>query len=356
MTKRTTAEKRAIFRALHEQGCFVMPNPWDVGSARYLQGLGFKALATTSAGLAWSLGHSDNFLSRDQVLAHMREIVEATDLPVNADFENGFGSNAQDVAESVRLAIETGVAAISIEDTTGDPARPVFDLDVAVSRLRAARRAIDESGGDTYLVGRADNFFAGVQDLEDTIARLKAYAAAGADCLYAPGIYTRDQIKAVVAAVSPRPVNLLVASAGEFNLQNVAALGVRRISLGGALAAASWGGFMRAARLLAEEGRFDELANSASGAQLNAFFRISEEEHLLKQPAQIVGKVEYREGEGPLTRVPIGTVEVETSASDAIVTWPDGTSHGLAAMPVANFCQYVADGAIIVAKKPPLRE
>jgi 2-methylisocitrate lyase-like PEP mutase family enzyme len=273
---------------------------------------------------------------------------------VNADYENGFGKNLQEVQESVRLAIQTGVAGLSIEDTTGDASRPVFELDVAVARLRAAREVIDKNGGDTYLIGRADNFFAWIQDIEDTITRLKAYAAAGADCLYAPGIYNVDQIKAVVAAVAPKPVNLLIASAGGLNLEQAAGLGVRRISLGGAMAASAWGGFMRTARRIAEKGEFDELANAASGAQLNAFFRISEDSPLLRQPAQIIGKVEYREGEGPLATIPMGTVEVETTALDAVVSWPSGASHTVAAMPVANFCQYVADGAITVAKKPAL--
>lgn len=272
---RTVAEKRALFRALHEHGCFVLPNPWDTGSARYLQGLGFKALATTSSGFAWSLGHADNSLTREAVLAHLRDIVAATDLPVNADFESGFAADAEGVAESVRLAIETGVAGLSIEDSTGNPSSPLHDIDVAVERIRAARGAIDAAGGDTFLVGRAENFYAGRPDLEDTITRLQAYADAGADCLYAPGIRTREQIVAVVAAVAPKPVNLLVGSASELTLQDIAELGVRRVSVGGALARSAWGGFMRAARALAEQGRFDEFANATPGDQLDAFFRTS---------------------------------------------------------------------------------
>ncbi|MBJ2156131.1 isocitrate lyase/PEP mutase family protein [Variovorax sp. IB41] len=270
---RTVAQKRADFRALHEQGCFVIPNPWDTGSARYLQGLGFKALATTSSGHAWSQGLADGAQSRDTVLAHLRDIVAATDLPVNADFENGFAADAQGVAESVRLAVETGVAGLSIEDSTGNAADPLFPIDVAVERLRAARKAIDAAGGDTLLVGRAENFFAGRPDLDDTIARLKAYAAAGADCLYAPGIKTREQIAAVVAAVAPKPVNLLVGGASELTIKDIAALGVRRVSVGGGLARAAWGGFIHAARALAEQGRFDGFANAAAGNELNAFFR-----------------------------------------------------------------------------------
>ncbi|GAB2899441.1 isocitrate lyase/PEP mutase family protein [Paralcaligenes ginsengisoli] len=270
---RTIAEKRAAFRSLHERGCFVLPNPWDVGSARYLQGLGFKALATTSSGFAWSQGHSDGALSREIVLSHLRDMVAATDLPVNADFESGFASDAQGVAQSVRLAIETGVAGLSIEDSTGDPAKPLYDIDVAVARIKAARSAIDEAGGDTLLVGRAENFFAGRPDLDDTIARLQAYAEAGADCLYAPGIRTREQIAALVAAVAPKPFNLLVGSASELTLKDIAELGVRRVSVGGALARSAWGGFTRAARAIAEQGRFDGFADAAPGAELNSLFR-----------------------------------------------------------------------------------
>jgi 2-methylisocitrate lyase-like PEP mutase family enzyme len=268
---RTIAEKRAAFRALHTSGCFVLPNPWDAGSARYLQSLGFQALATTSSGFAWSTGHADNSLPREAILAHLREIVEATDLPVNADFESGFGRDPAEVAESVRLAVQTGVAGLSIEDSTADPAAPLLPIDVAVQRISAARRAIDETGGDTLLIGRAENFFAGKPDLDDAIARLKAYAAAGADCLYAPGIQTREQIEAVVAAVAPKPVNLLIGSTSSFTLQDVAALGVRRISVGGALARSAWGGFMHAAQALAD-GRFDGFDGAAAGSQLNELF------------------------------------------------------------------------------------
>lgn len=267
----TVREKRAAFRALHASGCFMLPNPWDAGSARYLQSLGFKAVATTSSGFAWSTAHADNAVSRADVLAHLRLIVEATDLPVNADFESGFGDSPDEVAQSVMLAVETGIAGLSIEDSTGDPAAPLFPIEVAVERLKAARHAIDQSGGDTLLVGRAENFFAGVPDLDDAIARLKAYAEAGADCLYAPGISTREQIEAVVAAVAPKPVNVLIGSASEFTLQDMAALGVRRVSVGGALARAAWGGFMRAAEALAH-GRFDGLADAAPGARLNELF------------------------------------------------------------------------------------
>lgn len=271
----SVADRRRAFRQLHEAGCFVIPNPWDVGSARYLQGLGFKALATTSSGFAWSVGRSDGAVSRDEVLSHLRELVSATDLPVNADFENGYALDAAGVAESVRLAVETGVAGLSIEDSTGDAAKPLFEIEVAVERMRAARRAIDMAGGDTLLVGRAEGFLWGRPDLDDAILRLKAYSDAGADCLYAPGIRTPEQIRAVVEAVAPKPVNLLVGSTSELTIQAIAALGVRRVSVGGALARAAWGGFMRSARILAEEGRFDGFADAASGKELNSLFRVS---------------------------------------------------------------------------------
>lgn len=266
------ADKRRAFHKLHDAGCFVIPNPWDVGSARYLQGLGFKALATTSSGFAWSHGHRDGGMSRDRVLDHLTEMVEATDLPINADFENGFAPDAAGVAESVRLAVEAGVAGLSIEDSTGNPARPMHDVDTAVERLRAARKAIDKAGGDTLLVGRAECFLHGQTDLDHTIHRLKAYANAGADCLYAPGIRTPEQIRAVVAGAAPKPVNLLMGWPGDLTVSQIAELGVRRISIGGALARAAWGGFMRAAKLIVEQGRFDGFANAASGSELDAFF------------------------------------------------------------------------------------
>lgn len=266
------ADKRRGFHEMHASGCFVIPNPWDVGSARYLQGLGFKALATTSSGFAWSQGHADNGITRDMALAHLHRIVAATDVPVNADFESGFARDAAGVGDSVRLAVASGVAGLSIEDSTGDANRPLFEIDDAVARLRAARQAIDKAGGDTLLVGRAECFLVGRPDLAETIARLKAYAQAGADCLYAPGLRTPEQISAVVAAVAPKPVNLLVGSASSLTVPAIAALGVRRISVGGALARSAWGGFMRAAKLLAEQGRFDGFADAAPGGELNAFF------------------------------------------------------------------------------------
>ena len=265
--------RRRAFRQLHEAGCFVIPNPWDPGSAGYLEKLGFKALATTSSGAAWRHARADGQMTLEEVLAHLREMVAATTLPVNADFEAGFAADADGVARNVRLALETGVAGLSIEDSTGDPDQPLRDIDVAVERVRAARAAIDAAGGDTLLVGRAENFFAGRPDLDDAIRRLKAYAEAGADCLYAPGIKTRAQITTVVAAVAPKPVNLLVGSTTELTLADIAALGVRRVSVGGAMARSAWGGFMRAAQMIASEGRFDGFDGAAGGAELNGLFR-----------------------------------------------------------------------------------
>jgi 2-methylisocitrate lyase-like PEP mutase family enzyme len=267
------ADKRRAFHKLHEAGCFAIPNPWDVGSARFLQGLGFKALATTSSGFAWSHGHRDGGMSRDRVLDHLTDMVEATNLPINADFESGFAPDAAGVAESVRLAVETGVAGLSIEDSTGDASRPIYELHTAVARIRAARKAIDKAGGDTLLVGRAECFLHGQPDIGQTIHRLKAYADAGADCLYAPGIRTAEHISAVVAGVAPKPVNLLMAWPGDLTMPEIAALGVRRVSVGGALARSAWGGFMRAAKLIAEQGKFDGFADAAPGQELDAFFR-----------------------------------------------------------------------------------
>ncbi|HEY2146232.1 MAG TPA: isocitrate lyase/phosphoenolpyruvate mutase family protein [Steroidobacteraceae bacterium] len=267
------ADKRRAFHRLHESGCFVIPNPWDVGSARYLQGLGFKALATTSSGFAWSHGHRDGAMSRDRVLDHLTEMVEATNLPINADFESGFAPDAAGVAESVRLAVGTGVAGLSIEDSSGDSSKPLYDEIQAVERIRAARKSIDKHGADTMLVGRAECFLTGQPDIDLAIARLKAYANAGADCLYAPGIRTAEHIAAVVAAVAPKPVNLLVGFGADLTMTQIAALGVRRVSVGGALARSAWGGFMRAANLILEQGKFDGFSDAASGKSLNTFFR-----------------------------------------------------------------------------------
>ena len=250
MTTTTTA-----FQQLHKSGCFVLPNPWDVGSARMLQHLGFKALATTSAGLAWSLGKADNCITLDDALSHFRAIVSSVDVPVNADFEGGFAVQPADVAKNVARAVETGVAGLSIEDSTGDAANPLFEFDLAVERVRAARNAIDRSGTGVVLTGRSEGFVAGRPDIAETIRRLRAYSEAGADCLYAPGIREEADIKAVVAAVAPKPVNVLVSS--DFTtVAALAHLGVRRISVGAALARTAWRGFVEAATEIAEKGTF----------------------------------------------------------------------------------------------------
>jgi 2-methylisocitrate lyase-like PEP mutase family enzyme len=272
LSAREVSARRQAFRQMHASGCFVIPNPWDAGSACYLHKLGFRALATTSSGAAWRHAKADGQMSLDEVLVYLREIVDATPLPVNADFEAGFAPDAAGVARNVRRALDTGIAALSIEDSTGDPDAPLRDIASAVERMRAARAAIDECGGEALLVGRAENFFAGRPDLDDAIRRLQAYAEAGADCLYAPGIRTREQIAAVVAAVAPKPFNLLVGHASELTLGDIEALGVRRVSVGGAMARAAWGGFMRAAQGIASEGRFDGFAPAAPGAELNALF------------------------------------------------------------------------------------
>ena len=270
----TIAEKRSAFRRLHERGCFVIPNPWDIGTARYLQHLGFKALATTSAGAAFSLGRPDNeTVTRDDMLAHIKTIVDASDLPVNADYESGYAHEPAKLAENVRLCVETGVAGLSIEDNSADRANPLYDLDLAVARIRAARAAIDKSGADVMLTGRAECFLVGRPNLQEAIERLVAYAEAGADCLYAPGIRTREEIAAVVLAVAPKPVNVLVAHASELTVDDLATLGVRRISVGSGMARAAWGGFIRVARGIAEQGRFDAFAGAAPHAELNRFFR-----------------------------------------------------------------------------------
>ena len=282
-TRPSVADKRRAFHRLHESGCFVLPNPWDVGSARWLQGLGFQALATTSSGFAWSQGHADAGVARDAVLTHLHTMVEATDLPLNADFENGHAHDAAGVAQNVALAVATGVAGLSIEDATGVADQPLYALDEAVARLRAARQAIDRAGGDTLLVARAECFLVGRPDLAETAARLQAYANAGADCLYAPGIRTPEQIATLVAAVAPKPLNLLVGAASPMTLADIAALGVRRVSVGGALARSAWGGFMQAAQALAE-GRFDGFADAAPGAALDAFFHADAARRIVPPP------------------------------------------------------------------------
>lgn len=248
-------DRVATFRRLHSSGCFVMPNPWDVGSARALEQIGFKALATTSAGFAWTLGRADNQVTLDQALEHLRVVAGAVRVPVNADFEGGFAVEPEQVGANVKLAAATGIAGLSIEDSTGDQADPLFEIDLAVERVRAARRAIDESGTGTVLTGRSEGFVAGRPDIDETVRRLRAYAEAGADCLYAPRIDSVEHVAAIVAAVSPKPVNLLI-NAPFMTVREAATLGVRRISVGGTLARTAWAGFLQAAKEIAETGRF----------------------------------------------------------------------------------------------------
>lgn len=266
------ADKRKAFRKLHETGCFVMPNPWDIGGAQYLQSLGFKAIATTSAGFAWTRGMDDGGITREMALAHIAELSAAADVPCNADFEGGFADAPEAVAESVRLACETGVSGLSIEDYTGDMANPLYAQDLAVARIKAARAAIDKSGGDVLLTGRSEGFIRGKPDLEATITRLKAYAAAGADCLYAPGLSTKEQISAVVAAVAPKPVNILIGTPLPLTVKDIEALGGRRISVGGALARVAWGAVGRMAKEILEQGTFSGFAGGMPGAELNKLF------------------------------------------------------------------------------------
>lgn len=272
MTDHRYVARRAAFRKLHESGCFLIPNPWDAGSARALERLGFKALATTSSGFAWSRAHADNTMDVEAVLAHCREIVEATGLPVNADFEDGHAREIDALRKNVCRCIGTGVAGLSIEDSTGDASQPLYEFEEAVARMRAARAAIDASGEDVVLICRAECFLVGHADpLNESIRRLRAYAEAGADCLYAPGAGQAEQIRAIVDAVAPKPVNVLVGRSVPLSLQDFAKLGVRRVSVGGALAGSAWGGFLRAARGLAN-GRFDGFADNASHGELNDLF------------------------------------------------------------------------------------
>ena len=268
---RASSDLTDAFRALHAAGCFVIPNPWDVGSARLLAGLGFKALATTSAGFAWTLGKSDNRVTLDEALEHLRVVAGSVNVPVNADFEGGFAVDPDAVAANVARATETGIAGLSIEDSSGNPAEPLFDFDLSVARIRAARKAIDGHGGRVLLTGRSEGFVVGRPNLTDTISRLRAYADAGADCVYAPRIGTLDDIAAVVRAVAPTPVNVLVGS----DFTTVAALrdlGVRRISVGGGLARVAWGAFLQAATEIAEHGTFTGLARGIPFAEIDGAF------------------------------------------------------------------------------------
>jgi 2-methylisocitrate lyase-like PEP mutase family enzyme len=261
-----------VFHQLHAAGCFVIPNPWDVGSARVLAQLGFPALATTSSGFAWSLGRPDNGVSLEEALAHMRAVAESVDVPVSADFEGGFATEPGAVGAHVTLAVSTGVAGLSIEDSTGDASLPLFDFTLAVERIRGAREAIDASGTGVLLTARSEGFIVGRPDLAETIRRLTAFAEVGADCLYAPGIRSMADIAAVVNAVSPKPVNVLVGS--DFaTVAQLADVGVRRISVGGALARAAWSGFLQAAREISEQGTFGALARAVPFDQVNGLFR-----------------------------------------------------------------------------------
>src|SRR5687767_5217738 len=259
------------FHDLHRAGCFVMPNPWDVGAARLLAQLGFPALATTSSGFAWSLGRPDNHVSLEEALAHFRAVAASVDVPVSADFEGGLATDPDTVSANVRRAAATGIAGLSIEDSTRDPANPLIDFTLAVERIRAAAKAIGESGTGVLLTGRSEGFIVGRPDLAETIRRLTAYADAGAECLYAPGIRTRQDIVAVVAAVAPKPVNVLVSS--DFTtVAELARAGVRRISVGGALARTAWTGFLEAAREIAEQGSFGALSRAVTFAEINRTF------------------------------------------------------------------------------------
>jgi 2-methylisocitrate lyase-like PEP mutase family enzyme len=266
--------RRAAFRKLHESGCFVIPNPWDIGTARYLRHLGFQALATSSAGFAFSRGLPDADVQLDEMLNHIAEIVGSVDLPVNADFESGYARDAEGVARNVGLCVKTGVAGLSIEDSTGDPAQPLFDLPIAVERMEAARSAIDESGENVLLVGRAECFLVGhPEPLKEAIRRLRAYSEAGADVLYAPGVRARSDIEAIVSAAGPKPVNVLMSANTGLKVSDLAEMGVRRISVGSSLARAAWGGFIRAAKMIAEEGSFEGFDICPPFAELNGFFR-----------------------------------------------------------------------------------
>ncbi len=264
--------KVAEFRRLHESGCFVMPNPWDRGSAIYLQKLGFKALATTSAGFAWSVGRADNAITVDQVLGHLKKIASTVSVPVNADFEGGYAREPAGVAANVERAVSTGIAGLSIEDSTGDKNAPLFDFSLAVERIMAARAAIDKTGSSVVLTGRSEGFIVGRPDMKETLKRLEAYAAAGVDCLYAPGIRTPEEISAVVKAVAPKPVNLLV-HGNWITVAKAAELGVRRISIGGALAKTAWNGFTKTAQEIVEHGTFGGLTWTGAPVNLNDLFR-----------------------------------------------------------------------------------
>ena len=267
----STADKRKTFRELHKAGCFVIPNPWNVGSARYLQGLGFKALATTSAGHAHAMGYPDGAQNIDEVLAHYRELAAATELPLNADFENGFADDPDKVAENVTKCIATGVAGLSIEDLPQSEV-PLYEFDAALARVKAARAAIDKAGGDVVFTARTEGFIRGRPDIDETIRRLKAFADAGADCLYSPGIKTREHIEATVKAVGGKAINFLNFTALGFTVDDLAKMGVRRISVGGSLARVAMHAFIKVATQIGKEGKFDGFTDLIGNAELNKFF------------------------------------------------------------------------------------
>src|SRR5437867_8567616 len=272
---RSTQNRAASkFRTMHESGCFVLPNPWDIGTAIYLEQLGFKALATTSAGFAFSRGKSDGGVPRDEMLAHIREIVEATSLPVNADFLNGFAEKPKDVAANAKLCVETGVAGLSVEDNSQNPAAPLYEKKLAVERIRIARAAIDDSKSGVVLTGRCEAWLVRDPDpLHTALERLTAYAEAGADCLYAAGVSKPDEIAQIVKTVAPKPVNILVSGFNhQLSVSQLAELGARRISVGSGLALAAWGAFLHAAQEIKTNGIFKGLANNAASAELNELF------------------------------------------------------------------------------------
>jgi len=277
MNDSMSAQASAIaqFRLLHESGCFVLPNPWDVGTAIYLELLGFDAVATTSAGFAFSRGLPDSVsaVTCDAMLGHIREIVKATSLPVNADFQNGYAHEPEGVADSVALCIATGAAGLSIEDASGSADAPLYEFDLAVERMRAARAAIDASGVPVILTGRCEAWLVGHPDpFRESLKRLVAYAEAGADCLYAPGVREPDEIAGIVKAVSPKPVNVLVSAPGDLSIPRLADLGVRRVSVGSALARVAWGAFLRAAKNIKETGAFEGLGDAAPFNEINSVF------------------------------------------------------------------------------------
>jgi 2-methylisocitrate lyase-like PEP mutase family enzyme len=280
------AARRAAFRKLHESGFFVIPNPWNIGTARYLRSLGFKALATTSSGFAFANGFPDAewAITREMALQHIRSMVDSVDLPINADFESGYAHKPEEVAQNVRLCVATGIAGLSIEDATGDSSRPLYDLALGIERIRAARAAIDQTGTGVLLTARAECFLVNHPDpLNDALRRLTAYADAGADVLYAPGLRTREEIEAIVSAVAPKPVNVLMTSSHGPSLQDLASIGVRRVSVGSALARAAWTGFLQAAHLIARENSMVGLDNAIPFADLNTFFRKDQAQRAIEE-------------------------------------------------------------------------